>query len=138
MKFAALAFAAIGMIAVGSLFVVALIPGFLCENTLIEEVLSPDGELKAIIFQRECSSSRDYFTQVSINPARTELPSGVGNIFIANTNDGAAPGSPAGGPVVRVHWRDETLLELSHHPKARIFLSEPGIEGISIEYDHRE
>ena len=137
MKFAALAFAAIGLIAVGSLFVVVLIPGFLCENTLIEEVISPNGEMKAVIFQRECSSSSDYSTQVSINPVSSELPSGVGNIFIANTNNGTAPRSPTGGPVVKVRWRDASSLELTHHPNARVFLSEPRIDGISVGYDLR-
>ncbi len=137
MKFAALAFAAIGVIAVGSLLVVVLIPGFLCKNTLIEEVISPNGEMKAVVFQRECSSSSDYSTQVSINPASSKLPSGVGNIFIANTNNGAAPRSPTGGPVVKVYWRDASSLELTHHPNARVFLSEPRIDGISVGYDHR-
>lgn len=137
MKFAALAFAAIGVIAIGSLFVVVLIPGFLCENMLIEEVFSPNGEMKAVVFQRECSSSSDYSTQVSINPASSELPSGVGNIFIANTNNGAAPRSATGGPVVKVRWRDATSLELTHHPDARVFLAEPLIDGIRVGYDIR-
>ncbi len=137
MKFAALAFAAIGLIAVGSLFVVVLIPGFLCENTLIEEVISPNGEMKAVVFQRECSSSSDYSTQVSIIPVSSELPSGVGNIFIANTNNGTAPRSPTGGPVVKVRWRDASSLKLTHHPNARVFLSEPRIDGISVGYDLR-
>ncbi len=137
MKFAALAFAAIGLIAVGSLFVVVLIPGFLCENTLIEEVISPNGEMQAVVFQRECSSSSDYSTQVSINPVSSELPSGVGNIFIANTNNGTAPRSPTGGPVVKVRRRDASSLELTHHPNARVFLSEPRIDGISVGYDLR-
>ena len=134
MKFAALAFAAIGVIAIGSLLFVVLIPGFLCDNRLIEEVLSPDGKMKAVVFRRECSSSGDYATQVSIVPAGTGLPSGVGNIFIANTNDGAAPLSNTGAPAVEVHWRDQTFLVLSHHPNARVFLSKSLIGDIRVGY----
>jgi len=136
-KFAALAFATIGAIAIGSLFVVALIPGFLCENIFVEEVLSPSREMKAVVFQRKCASARDYATQVSIHPASTLLPMGIGNVFIANTNSGAAPSSPPGGPTVKVTWRTETHLELSHHPNARVFLSETLIEGVTVEYDNR-
>ncbi|MCZ6853231.1 MAG: hypothetical protein O7G86_04850 [Gammaproteobacteria bacterium] len=135
MKFAALAFAMVGGIAIGSLFLVALIPGFLCENTLVEDVLSPDKKMKAVVFQRECTSSRDYTTQVSINPANAELPNGIGNVFIANTNNGAAPNSPLGGPSVKVRWRTETFLELSHHPDAKVFLSETFIDDITVEYE---
>ncbi len=137
MKFAALAFATIGAIAIGSLFVVALIPGFLCENIFVEEVLSPSREMKAVVFQRKCASARDYATQVSIHPASALLPTGIGNVFIANTNSGAAPSSPPGGPTVKVTWRTETHLELSHHPDARVFLSETLIEGVTVEYDNR-
>lgn len=136
MKFAAFAFAAIAVIAIGSLLTIVLIPGFLCENTLVEEVLSPNGEMKVVIFQRECSSSQDYTTQVSILPTNANLPSGVGNIFIAN--NGAAPRSASGSPLVKVQWRDDAFVELSHHQAVRVFLSEPALAEISVEYAHND
>ena len=136
MKFAALAFAAIGVLAVGSLLFVVLIPGLICENTLVKEVFSPSGGMKAVVFQRECSSSEDSSTQVSINPAEAGFPGGVGNTYIARAKMQTEKHVSLNGPFVQVRWRGEATLEISHHQGDRVFLAERMIDGIDVEYDY--
>lgn len=109
----------------------AELPG-LCANEVLDERLSPDGSLKAVVFERDCGATTDYTTQVSIVPPWRKHPYGCGNVFVADTNHGEAPSGPGGGPTVSVKWVSNRELKVIHHPKARVMLVEPKYNGIAI------
>lgn len=62
-----------------------------CVNDMVGQVQSPDGQFKAVIFERDCGATTDFSTQVSIVPTSTPLPDTAGNVFVADGNHGAAP-----------------------------------------------
>lgn len=47
--------------------------GFACENTVEKEVISPNGQLKAVIYDRGCGTATGFMTGISIVPANYKL-----------------------------------------------------------------
>lgn len=105
-----------------------------CINEPLQEIPSPDGLRRIIVFQRDCGATTGFSTQTSLLSAGQSLDDESGNLFVADTNHGAAPSGPGGGPAVEVVWLDSTHLRLTHHPQARIFLAMPEIDGVHAEF----
>ena len=105
-----------------------------CGNEIISESPSPDGSKRLVIFQRDCGATTGFSTQASMLPAGNELPSKKGNVFISDTNHGAAPSGPGSGPAVKVTWQSPTSVVLSYNPKVRVFLSESEVSGVYFQY----
>lgn len=118
--------------------VVGLVVHFLgtsmCDNEIISEAFSPDKTRRVVVFQRGCGATTGFNTQVSVLLAGRSLPNTVGNLFIGDADHGAAPAGLNGGPRVRVKWEDARSLTITHHPKVRIFKSEPVIDGVQVKY----
>lgn len=55
-----------------------------CRNDIHKEYLSPDGKLKAVVFQRHCGATTGYSTQISIIPALDSLRNEMGNVFMVD------------------------------------------------------
>jgi hypothetical protein len=112
-----------------------LFDGSPCGNELLAEAASPDGSLKAIVFQRDCGAATGFSTQVSVIKALATLENSSGNAFTADTNHGTAPSGPGGGPIVKVQWQTPRLLVVSHHAAARVFTAESKVGAINIRYE---
>ena len=106
----------------------------LCENRLLAEYPSPDGAQKIVVFVRNCGATTAYSTQASLVAANSRGVSGGGNVFVADSNHGAAPAGSGSGPELRVRWISSDTVELAHHANARLFRSEQRIRGTSIRY----
>jgi hypothetical protein len=52
-----------------------------CRNVTISETTSPNGQLKAVTFQRLCPEDHSISTHMSIIRANESLPDGNGNVF---------------------------------------------------------
>ncbi len=109
-------------------------PWDLCGNKLLEEVPSPEGGHKAVAFERNCGATTSFSTQVSVLPADSGKPQDPGNVFSADTNRGAAPAGPGGGPEVRLEWVTDDKLIVAHHPLARVSRHKTPPEGVAVEY----
>ena len=92
-----------------------------CQNEVISELANPDGQTKAVIFQRDCGATTGFSTQVSIIQLDNDLKNEGGNVLIADTNHGEAPSDEKGGPKVEAEWIGNNILKLSYHRKARTF-----------------
>ena len=111
-----------------------------CGNDVLTEARSPDGRLKAVVFQRDCGATTGFSTQVSVIPSGESLltaPTWLrstegGNVFVADTNHGKAPSGPGGGPVVKVEWLDATHLRITRDNRARVFKSAASIHGVNV------
>jgi hypothetical protein len=112
-----------------------LLAGSLCGNELLAESASPDGRFKAIVFQRDCGATTGFSTQVSVVKASASTGNSAGNVFIADTSNGA-PSGPGGDPMVKVQWRSPELLVVSHHAAARVFTAESKIGSVNVHYEH--
>ena len=55
-----------------------------CENSAEKEVISPDGRLKAVVYNRGCGATTGFITGVSILPFSQPLTNGhEGNVLLA-------------------------------------------------------
>jgi hypothetical protein len=52
-----------------------------CRNVTISETTSPNGQLKAVTFQRLCPEDHSISTHLSIIRSNESLPDGNGNVF---------------------------------------------------------
>lgn len=70
-----------------------------CGNDNLRPVVSPDGQLQAVLFRRSCTANAAFSTHISILRADQKLPNIIGNVFSAE-----------GEPFVLIHWLDNTHL----------------------------
>lgn len=106
-----------------SAFAIALTSCSNCSNEISQSIASPSGELKAVIFTRNCGATTGFNTQISIVPTRNELPDDGGNAFIA-----------ANAFPVTLRWQSNTALDIISQPPGHIFKQQPTIIGVSIRY----
>jgi hypothetical protein len=104
----------------------------MCANQTLSEHPSPDGRLNVVVFERNCGATTGFGTHVSLLDSGERLSNHPGNVFRSDTNRGAAPSGPGGGPVVLVRWTDAAHLWLQHHPRARVFVAESRLRGVAV------
>ncbi|MBK7674704.1 MAG: hypothetical protein IPJ27_07990 [Candidatus Accumulibacter sp.] len=108
----------------------------MCATTVIDQLPSPNGKLKAVVFQIDCGATADFNSHVSIVTADTDtskkdaLPK---SFFAADGNRGQAPAGK-GGPEVRLSWKDGNHLEIQHHHRVRLIRAETISNGVTIGY----
>lgn len=95
----------------------------MCANEVLHEIPSPDKQLKAVVFQRDCGATTGFSTQVSIMKIDKKLPNTGGDVFSADTGHGKVPSGPGGGPKIEVVWKGPRQLLVKYPQKARIFSS---------------
>ena len=109
-----------------------------CEPGCADEVLqhepSPYGRGAAVVFVHECGTTTGTETQVALIGHVDAEPRERNVFFVADTNDGAAPSGPGGGPRVRVRWIDGNHLEVAHHPRVHASQKESEHGPIRITY----
>jgi hypothetical protein len=106
----------------------------MCANEIISEYPSPDGDKQVVVFQRNCGATTGFSTQASILENSQVLENESGNVFTSDTDHGAAPSGPGGGPALAVEWKSENSVLLSFHPKVRVFKRESEVEGVRVSY----
>jgi hypothetical protein len=109
----------------------------MCATTVIEQVASPNGKLKAVVFQIDCGASSDFNSQVAIVSANKDvsqkdaLPK---SFFVADRDHGRAPEGKEHGPELRLNWLSDSSLEIQHHELARIIRAEKSSRGVTVDY----
>ncbi|MEK7950336.1 hypothetical protein [Luteolibacter soli] len=93
-----------------------------CENEVREQLVSPDGVNKVVIFSRNCGATTDFNCQASILPVSKPLPNDVGNAFIFDKGE------------AKVVWRDSKTLSVSADSSARSFKREEVLQGVELKY----
>jgi hypothetical protein len=105
-----------------------------CRNDVVSTAEAPTGTLRAVLFQRDCGSTTGFSSQVSLTEG-TRSPSGGGNVFIADTDHGAAKSAPWGGPWVELRWLSPDDLLIRYDGKARVFTQSGSTLGVNITYE---
>lgn len=104
-----------------------------CRNTVMREAASPDGELKAVLFHRDCGGPTGQASQVSVLAAN-QTETGKGNAFIVDTASGDAPTAAWGGPDIHLEWKAPRALTLTYHDRSRVIAYEPKVRGVTITH----
>lgn len=94
------------LIVAGCGLLLSTVFGGMCGNEIFQEAYSPDGEYKAVVFQRDCGATTGFSTQISILKASADLPDKGGNVFIID-------GHPDWTGVT-VDWETNRLISISY------------------------
>lgn len=105
-----------------------------CQNSTVSTAVAPTGDVKAVLFQRDCGATTGFARQVSVTNAG-EAPSGGGNAFVADTNHGAASAALWGGPWVELRWPSPQNLHIRYDTNARVFSQNESVSGVRISYE---
>jgi len=105
-----------------------------CQNTILSSTASPDGERHAVLFMRDCGATTDFSTQASI--LRDEaLPTGAGNLFIADGGSASAPPTDHGGPWAEVVWQGPRRLLVRYDSMAEVYKQQDQVAGVTVTYE---
>jgi len=86
-----------------------------CGNQIVNETISPDKSMRAVIFERDCGATTDFSTQISILGANERLPHAGGNVFVEDSDHGASQ------YWAEVRWNSPERLIVRYPASARIF-----------------
>jgi hypothetical protein len=112
-----------------------LIWGDMCENSTIEEKLSPNKKFKAIIFTRDCGATTGYSTQLSIIETSGELDNETGNVLIMSDKVGDGLSFDNGGAKVQALWTSDNSLTIYIDERTKFTRQKDEIEDIKITYE---
>ena len=94
-----------------------------CANEVLDEVPSPDRNLKAVVFVRNCGATTGLSTQVSVLGIDEVIENEPGNVFIIE---------PDGD--VNAKWISASSLELEHPARTEVFRQMSEYRGTEITY----
>lgn len=97
-----------------------------CENRVVQEIASPDRQLKAVVFRRDCGAAKGVSTQVSLLPADQWITRKPGNLFSVD----ALPSHVK----INLRWTGSRQLTLDCRGDWRIMKAVPLIQGVTVTY----
>jgi hypothetical protein len=106
-----------------------------CDYAVLSETKSPDGKLKAVVFQRGCGSPIDSSEQISILSSNASSPLGRGNVFIAGDENQATPTNLKHPIEIKVNWESNSSLVVSYPKNAQVSLKKPRVAGVAVRYE---
>lgn len=98
-----------------------VLDALLCENKLLQETPSPDGTLKAVLFERNCGATTAYSYQISVLPGNAQLPNSPGNAFSSYVQN----------PSLQWDGDRQILIET---PKTGRYRAEKKVGDVSVRY----
>ena len=105
-----------------------------CRNDLLAETVRPNGEVKAVVFVRDCGGAvaSAWGPEVSLLGREQKLDEQEtgGNLFAARFPRGVQ----FGDTVVTIEWRSDSALVLRHDPRLEIRLAVLRMGDVTIEY----
>jgi hypothetical protein len=107
-----------------------------CNNRTIEELNSPNGRQKAVVFVRDCGATAWFTTEASIlSRDDTISPRSKGNIMrVEDDQTAKEPISREGAIEVRLEWKGDALLNVSVPKKAVVDWQIARLGRIRIDY----
>lgn len=104
--------ALLAIVAFGVWYVVQQFNVGMCGNTETQTVVSPDGQIKAVVFERDCGATTGFSTQVSILRANQTLPDDGGNVLVTDASEAST---------VHVVWTGARTLQIQYPTQATVF-----------------
>lgn len=105
----------------------------LCSSEVLQVTRDLGSDRYATTKVRNCGATADYATIVSVGRA-SEPQSDATEVFVADSDHGAATNGQRGAVWMDVIWSAPGRLSVAYASKARIFKRKPGAKGASISY----
>jgi hypothetical protein len=103
-----------------------------CTNRIVSETPSPNAQLKAVLFIRDCRPGAQS-AHLSLLPARDALQAEWGNTFIGE--GGLTPSDDSQRLGVTAVWLSNTELSVHHGTVRRIRYGD-GLPGVKVFFSH--
>jgi hypothetical protein len=129
-----IALVVVGVLCIAFVAVIWIAARGMCGNGVLSETFSPDGALRAVVFDRSCGATDSGATEVSILAKLEPLPNTKGNAFIAYNISGSNSSGNNDNSKVRVLWLAPRSLQIEHHTGAHISLAQRTEHGVVISY----
>ncbi|MED4404102.1 DUF5412 family protein [Metabacillus fastidiosus] len=92
-----------------------------CENEIVKDIPSPNGEYTAYIFKRNCGATTDVSYQLSVLKTDQELENKSGNAFITDSN-------------FKIQWENSDHLTVNFPEKAETYEQDKKVSNVYITY----
>ena len=107
----------------------------MCGNDVTNEVASPDGKIKAVVFERDCGATTGFSTQISVLPDSKLLPNEGANLFYATSKNEKVKLTEKGVlQNLEVKWLSETKLLIRYDSLAEVSTQKPP-QGVEVVYE---
>ena len=100
--------------------------GGLCGNQISQEVHSPNGRYRVVVFERNCGATTPYTTQIAVLKSHVPLGDRVGNLLRARGH----PDQFA----IEVEWQDDKHLTIEYVGGLEPVHIKHRVRGIDIHY----
>ena len=104
-------------------------PESLIRFDFTDEIQSPAGTKRAVVFESSCGATTGFVTHVSVLDLKEALTRSAGNVFIGDADRGVVQYMR-----VRVDWTSSDSLVVSYPARARVFRQEARVGGVGISY----
>lgn len=98
----------------------------LCGSEIFQEVYSPNGKNKVVVFQRDCGATTGFRTHISVLRSDTILKNQTGNVFQAD-------GYPDWFSI-KVTWKDDQHIVIEHNGKPIPDVAKSKVGNIEVQY----
>lgn len=106
-----------------------------CENNILRELASPDGNLKVVMFDRNCGATTRHNLQLAIT---TSGESAIDSpIFVVDRTSGQSTEAPSDDleSLVQVSWLSSSELLVRYNPELRVFTKQDQVGEVQIRYE---
>jgi hypothetical protein len=104
-----------------------------CANTIVADLSAPDGQHRAVTFDRDCGATTGTSTHVSVLTPGEALEGG-GNILAIDGAFGPGRLASGQGQALQVRWLNPRTLEIHYDARARTFVRTPQRGEIAVHY----
>lgn len=104
-----------------------------CLSETLQVAREPGGDRFAATIVRDCGATTGYVTAILIGH-KAESPKAATEVFVADSDHGAADDAGGGAIWTNVVWIAPGKLAIAHASKARVFKQLSSAEGASITY----
>lgn len=110
--------------------------GGACESRVIRNSVSPDGQLKAVLFERNCGATTSLVTELAIAPARSRTPL-ADNDVVSTEGLGKDRYYQLDGARTHLDWRTRRALDIHCGPPSRAQQAIVHFRGVAVAFDRR-
>ena len=104
-----------------------------CTSKTLQVARDPGSDRYATTEVRDCGATTDFATVVRVGRA-SEPQARAEDVFVADSDHGAATNGARGSVWMNVVWTAQGKLSIAYASRARVFKNASGAKGASISY----
>lgn len=103
----------------------------LCGSEIRSTIPAPSQTYSAVVYRHDCGATTDFTVKVALTRGEKGR---LSDIFVADSDHGAAPTEPDGAPRADVAWVGDSVLRIEYDKRARVFKQREQVGSVRIDY----